>query len=245
MKKLIFLTGLLPVFILQSCFTASKPVINKQTFNFDYSTQQTESPGSAAMSLALIRPRYASDFSFAGNELFRRFTQSLGSDMEELLIAKGFTLKGPYLSSDEMVFDDRKRTDVGIDIEIAPEFSASQGGWKQNFVLYGSPTYSYEGTTSLIGKINITGKEVLTGEKIWSKSVVIPDVINIPVRSSRKYTTPDNTQLLNDPNVYNELGKALQSQYKGIMDKIAAHFAKEELRSLLPQVKELKSKKGY
>jgi hypothetical protein len=55
----------------------------------------------------------------------------------------------------------------------------------------------------------------------------------------------NNVELINDPGVYNELGKALMTQYDGIMNKIATHFDVEELASLKTQIKELKAKKGF
>ncbi|MEO6520605.1 MAG: hypothetical protein ABIN91_02935 [Mucilaginibacter sp.] len=54
-----------------------------------------------------------------------------------------------------------------------------------------------------------------------------------------------NNAFFNDPNVYNAFGLALQEQYKAITQKIDAHFDPQEIASLKPQIKELKSKKGY
>ena len=153
-----------------------------------------------------------------------------------------------YDALDEMVFEDKKQVEMAINIEIAPEFAAVEGGWKENTPLlgYGLPTYTYAGKASLIGKIIISGMEPLTYQKIWSKSVSIPNVENIPIASTRKYNHMlTEMELMEDPGVYNELGKALQAQYTGIMDKIAAHFSVEELQSLQKQIKELKGKKGF
>jgi hypothetical protein len=221
---------------------------SKQTFTFDYTPKNTNPLGSASMVLAFIKPYYAVEFKSATSELFKSFKSSLGNDIEELIISKGFTMKGPYVSHDEMVFEDKKRVEMSILIEISPSFTAVEGGWKYNIGLlgYGETTYSYSGKVSLVGKINISGIEPLTNEKIWSKSVSIPNVENIAIATSKKYTgILSEAELMNDPGVYNEMGKALQTQYAGIMDKIAAHFSVEEFQSLKPQIKELKSKKGF
>lgn len=199
------------------------------------------------MSLALVQPYYASAFNGSA-ELFKAFQQAMAKDVEEIIIAKGFTLRGPYLSHDEMIFDDKRRTDVLIQIEIAPQFTATEGGWKTITSIMGSAytTYRYIAKTSLVGKINLSGVEPLTNEKIWSKSVLIPAVEGIELQSSYRYTTtvPWN-ELWNDPGIYNALGTALQAQYAGIMEKVAAHFNVEEFASLKSQIKELKAKKGY
>lgn len=97
-----------------------------------------------------------------------------------------------------------------------------------------------------MGKINLSGVEPLTNEKIWTKSVNIPNVENINIETSNKYNRMlTAVELVNDPGVYNAIGKALRQQYAGIMDKIAAHFNADEFATLKGQIKELKSKKGF
>jgi hypothetical protein len=223
-------------------------VPTKQTFNFDFAAKQSSKLGSANMSLALVNPYYATAFTDGSGELFRNFQSAMGKDIEELVIAKGFTLKGPYQSHDEMIFEDKKRTEILIQIEIAPQFTAFEGGWKANTSILGAAysSYTYSGKVSLIGKINLSGVEPLTNEKIWSKSVLIPPIEGIVLQSSHRYsTTAPWAEIRNDPGIYNALGTALQAQYNGIMEKVAMHFNAEEFTSLKTQIKELKSKKGY
>jgi hypothetical protein len=230
------------------CFAPKQATESKRTFTFEYAPKETNKAGAATMVLGMVRPFYAANFTSGSGELFKSFQTALANDIEEVIIAKGFTIKGPYVSHDEMIFEDKKRTDVLIQIEIAPRFTAQEGGWKSHFSLTTAnrTVYSYAGTVSLVGKINISGVEPLTNEKIWSKSVAIPNVENIQIETSSKYTRPLNDiELLNDPGVYNAVGKALMTQYAGIMDKITAHFNVEEFIGLKPQIKELKSKKGF
>lgn len=234
----------------------SAPVVAKQTFTYDYKTSNTTKLGSAETVLSLIRPAYAASFEYKGIDVFENFRKNISNDVEELLIDKGFRLKGPFQSFDEMVFNDKKDADVAIEIEIDPDFTAAQGGWKVRIstmdklmpssTKFVAPWYSYQGTVSLIGKINIVGKEPLSGEKLWIKSVEIPSIQNIAINTTSKLTTMElNDEFLNDPGVYNALGSALQQQYKGIMQKMDAHFDPQEFTSLKPQIKELKAKKGY
>ncbi len=230
------------------CSVIKAPVQpTKQTFTFDYIPKTTNKSGSAKMVLASLKPYYAKSFTEGGTELFKSFQTALGGDIEELIISKGFSMKGPYVSYDEMIFEDKKRVDVAVVIEISPEFVAADGGWKEHVNLFTKDiTYSYEGTASLIGKINLSGLEPLTGEKIWSKSVQIPNVENIKIATTARHTYKESAgMLLKDPGVYNAIGTALQSQYIGIMEKIATYFNVEEFQSLKGQITELKSKKGF
>lgn len=250
MKKMIapLLMAGVTAAILAGCFSAKQVVQEKKTFSFDHYPKESAAPGSAKMLLAFVKPYYANDFTSGNGELFRSFRDAIGNDAEELIIAKGFTMKGPYETFDEMVFEDKKQTDMAIQIEIAPRFTSQEGSWKAGGAVlgYGAVSYTYSGKVSLVGKININGMEPLTGQKIWAKSVSIPNIENIPIKTSGRYNRPiDGAELINDPGVYNEVGKALMTQYKGIMEKIEAHFTAEEFNSLKGQIKELKAKKGY
>lgn len=246
MKSLFF--SLFVLVTLTGCFSSKTAPETKQTFTFDYSTRESQQPGSATMLVGIVKPFYAQEFTSGSGELFQAFQIALGRDIEELIIAKGFSLKGPYLTFGEMVFEDKKRTEMLIEIEISPRFTAQEGGWKSKMNLLDPrrPYYYYTGKASLVGKINISGIEPLTNQKIWSKSVLIPNVENITIETTGKYNHVLNThELINDPGVYNALGKALMTQYNGIMDKIGAHFNVDEFKTLKPQVKELKALKGY
>lgn len=227
----------------------SKPIPQaKQTFTFDYTPTESSKSGSAGMLIGFVRPYYADNFGTASGELFINFQDALGNDIEELMVAKGFSLKGPYQSFDEMIFEDKKHVETLVQIQIDPRFTAHEGSWKAHPSILGPAftSYTYKGKVSIVGKINLSGVEPLTNEKIWSKSVLIPNIEHIPIETSGKYKRMLNDlELINDPSVYNMLGKALMKQYAGIMEKIAAHFNVEEFKTLKGQIRELKSKKGF
>lgn len=228
---------------------------SKQTFNFDYKTSSLAPAGSANFLVSLVRPKYAAGFVNGGSDLFASFRQYMGNDIEELLIDKGFRIKGPYDSFDDMIFDDRKETDIALEVEIVPEFTARDGRWKTHVPLFEKQKtqgtaniyYSYEGTASLVGKINLIGYEPLTHQKVWVKSVPIPAVehINISTFSNRLEGMNLTNDFYNDPFVYNAIGKALLQQYASTFKKIDAQIDPKEFETLRAQIKELKAKKGF
>jgi hypothetical protein len=68
----------------------------------------------------------------------------------------------------------------------------------------------------------------------------------VAIQTSYRYERPlQGAEIYLDPGVYNAIGKALNAQYEGIMDKVAAHFNADEFMTLKGQIKELKSKKGF
>lgn len=246
MKYLLLLILLMASVV--SCFAPKQVTESKQTFIFDSTPKESSRTGSAGMILALVKPSYARNFEYGSGDLFKRFQEALGNDIEELIVGKGFSLKGPYEGFDEMIFEDKKQSEMLIQIEILPEFTAVDGNWRTHVSLLNphANSYSYSGKASLVGKINLSGTEPLSNEKIWSKSVSIPKVENVPIATTSRYSRMlDENEILVDPGVYNAIGQALQTQYGGILDIIAVHFNVEEFRGLKGQIKELKGKKGY
>jgi len=238
---------------LQTCSSA-KPVAAKQTFTYDYKTPHTEKPGSANVLVTLVRTHYATDFvrQYGESDVFVNFRKFIGDDIEELLIDKGYRIKNTYPSFDNMTYDEKKDVDVALEIEIVPTFTAAEGGWKTYTPFQFSPsgnathTYGYSGTVSLIGKINLIGIEPMSHEKIWLKSIDIPSISNIQIATSHQLNHPSvDMYFLNDPNVYNALGAALQQQYHGILQQIDTYLDPREFADLKGQIKELKVKKVY
>ncbi len=54
----------------------------------------------------------------------------MGVDFEELLIAKGYSIRGPFSSYDEVVFRDKQDSDLLMEVEINFNVEAGQGALK-------------------------------------------------------------------------------------------------------------------
>lgn len=252
MKKSIYsiMVLMLFAFLFYASASSSKTTapVTKKTFSFDYKPLTADSLGSAHMTLALVDPNYANDFTYGQSELFRRFRESMGKDIEEIVISNGFTLKGPYDSFDEMVYNDKKNVDLVIEIEIKPEFTGSEGRLIPLVPGVSDTKYRYSGKLSMVGKINLVGIEPLTEEKVWVKSLEIPPITDMTIATSYYYpksTIEDEKQVVEDPAVYNVVGEALKSDYHAIMKEIETYLDPNEFNSLKNQIKELKKKKEY
>jgi len=226
--------------------SATQSKVPKDVFSFSYTARQSAAPGSANTSVILIKPHYATNWAYSQCELFQNYGKSFAADLEALLIARGFTMSKSYESYDEIIFSDKKDADIMLKIEIKPEFTASTGSWSNNSFISNAPAWKYKGVTNIIGKINLTGSEPLTGEKIWAYSLDIPEQDNIQVATLNAYDRQlSDVTLMNDVGFYNPIGSALMSSYQGIMIKIENKLDPEEFKALKPQIKELKAKRGY
>jgi hypothetical protein len=231
-------------FLLIGSATQSK--VPKTAFSFSYTARQSAAPGSANTSIILIRPHYATNWAYSKSELFQNYGKSFAADLEALLIARGFTLSKSYDSYDEIIFSDKKEADIMLKIEIKPDFTASTGSWSNTSFINSAPAWKYKGVTNIIGKINLTGSEPLTGEKIWAYSLDIPEQDNIQLATLNSYNRQlTGIEMMEDVGFYNPVGSALQASYQGIMTKIENKLDPEEFKALKPQIKELKAKRGY
>ena len=195
------------------------------TIVFDYATKNSVPPGSAGLTIGLINPGF-NVTGISGTKLSKTFSESLGKDLEEMLTAKGFKIQGPFASIDEMVYSEKQKCDFVMEVTAMPEIQAvgtyyTSGDGKTKPI-----DYRYAGTGSLTGKINIVLYEPMSREKVWTKSVVIPPVENIKLDECKAWTA--QVIVLDDPNIYNEVGKALQNSYNNILTKIDSHITKEE-----------------
>lgn len=225
--------------------------IARQTFLFDHAPKGSAAPGSAKISIAVVKPYYAENMKSAESlDLFSRYRSGLGGDIEEILIAKGFTLKGPFDTKADMTYNDKKTAELALDVKITPRVDGLEGlnatstGSLLNAMIGEKRTgYRYSGMVSLGGRIEITAYEPMTGEKLWTKSTELPQQSNIAVRSEDSYYAVTFEGIMNDVGFYNPIGQALQKSYETVLNKVDNYIEQEEFKALLPQVKELKSRK--
>lgn len=239
-----------------SCST-QKQVVQEptplKTVSYNYDPKTTEPAGSVGIGMILISPNFEQNtFRYYNARPFSEFKKSLQSDLEEMITARGFSFRGPFNGYDEITYNDKKSTDMVIEVEILPNLQQltpkpwnvhSQYHYVYGGQSYNTYTYSYEGQLSLSGKIKITFSEIMSHEKIYIRNVEIPEKV-FDVVGENKYS--DHEYLpLGDPGIYNPLVTALEEVYKASMEKTWAFFDPEEIKSWLPQLKELREKKRY
>lgn len=219
------------------------PVETRKAFTFDYTPKSFSKAGSANFLLAFTTPKFKhSNYNFLGGlDLYSKIQTSFQADMEEMLIAKGFNIKGTFATYDEMVFNDKKDVQLLFSVEIVPSITNISGGWVKGQNSSNQTIWAYSGVVTLGGKITISGVEPLTNEKVFVKSVTIPNVEYIQLDSKGYYVDMMNAA----KTLYNPMGEAYLQIYDNIIDKINAQFDPQEMLTLKKEIKELKAKKGY
>lgn len=213
-----------------------------QTAQYSWTPKETATKQNK-ITIGLVNPHYAEN-DLALYEPFRTFSKSLGADMEELITARGYTIRGPFKSWDEMVYSDKEACHIAIRIEVSPVFRVVEGGFVTSGRCQdGSTGYKLrDAVISISGKINLTAFEPITGEKVWAKSVEIP--LNQTSRiTSNGYCTKNIMLFIrDDAQVQNPIITLLQDGYGDILNKIDNHLDPSEFERLLPTINELKKK---
>ena len=159
------------------------------------------------------------------NKYAPRLTQSLASDIETILIDKGFKVYGRYADFDAIPYADKKDIELLVisSFDFAPHIQNSP----TTLPLLGTVN---KGTLQLIGRVELTVCEPLSREKLVTKKI---DVAS----SSARYD--DNT------GVYNALVDLLNATYSDILSKTAMLLDAEEMEEFTKYANEIKSKKVF
>jgi len=212
--------------------------------SFDFAPPSNATPDSTSVSFCLVKPQFPEVWQkdLITYYPFNKFSQNMGSDFEEILSARGFRMRGPFATYDEMSFPDKSQSDLTLMPKI--EFDFSPVGVQQaGKDLLGTPWYRWKGTVKLGGRITIAVNETLSNERMWSKSV------ELPARSfayeSPKYGGPMQGLSLDDVKLANLLAKNMQDYYTMTMTEVWKYLDPQEMAMIKKQAMPLKDKVRY
>ncbi|MBA4409715.1 MAG: hypothetical protein C0397_09880 [Odoribacter sp.] len=254
MKKIINLLILFALLFLNSCSSTKKMTaeVPREQAKFDYTPQSQAGIGSSKMSIVLVRPVFISANPEYLVSPFPEMASSMGNDFEELLTAKGFTIRGPFNSRDEMVFNDKVNSSfiLEVQIDLRPQYSVELSAHNNTSIvaslLFSEPTlytYSTKGAITFGGNLILTALSPQYGEKIWKKSIALKETTFPYVGTKTYFSSPDMaSQLREDNQVYNTVSKELQKFYNYSLDMVSKQIDPEEMKIVTKQAKEADSK---
>lgn len=211
---------------------------------FDYSPVKDKRPGAANVTFAVVGANYPKLIS-----VFEEFGRNMSDDFVEILNARGYTVRGPFHTYDDMTFPDKKGSDLALIPEIELSGDASGLRWDQSFgaALFGQAGFTGSGSLVIRGRVNLVVAESLSREKMWTKSVDIPPM-TVNIDETRMYGSagvPADVLLQNEPSIYNDVAKTLEAQYKAILDRAYQYLDPEEMLIVKKQATEIRNKKVY
>jgi hypothetical protein len=173
------------------------------------------------ITLALVKPKFAKNFEYSDLSPFSEFAKNMGNDYEELLTSKGYALRGPFASRDEMVFNDKDQSNLVLEpsIEVMVNISNLKSQQVTNFKSSTGVGYRATGQITLTGQFSFVLLSPKRNEKVWVKTLPL-DNKTIMLTSKTTFDAPPSfTDLMRDDvTVFNEVSKALESYYPATLD---------------------------
>ena len=208
---------------------------------FDFTPPEVAELGSSDVIFAITEASFSTlldSYTFRGAgratahpQMFRLFASNMASDFEEILVARGFAVRGPFDSFQTMTFPDRDESDLILtaEVDLVPAFEeltleeSLSGLDAINVVLGGNRSgpvnYRVGGSLAVQARVNLRITESVTNELMWTRSLDLGSV-RANLLSESTYSEQELTLvnlLQRESAFYSELGIALESQYAKVM----------------------------
>lgn len=254
MKTTNFFITVLTALLLISCVptqnaTPALQLAKRVPATFDYSPPSRVQIGQNDIAIAIVKPIYIGKNAEYFISPFNEMSNRMSNDFEELLTAKGFTVKGPYGSRDEMTYSDKVSSSfiLEISIELNPQYNrkSTMSTHRPNLVAVmvnkdAPTTYTYKmsGDSTLSGNLIIKAKSAQYGELLWAKSIALaPTSFTLPSQLDWE-TVPTMAQELDkDALVYNTLSAELEKMYLKTMTLAWQQIDSAEMKTIAEQGK--------
>lgn len=232
---------LLFMVVISGCFstksaTSSEP---KVPAKFDFSPPSRTQAGATAMTIALVRPVYITENPEYYVAPFPEMSSSMGNDFEEMLTAKGFKIRGPFKSRDEMVYNDKKSCDFAFiaEIDLQPNYNRKY----KYYAGMGSiipASYNMTGEITLGGNLVLTASSPQYGEKIWKKNIAL-DKSTFTYSGTLKWSSVPSVadELKQDNAFYNLISRELEKFYDKAMQLAWQQIDADEMKTVAVQAK--------
>jgi len=225
---------------------AGPPQIITPTPNFSWEPPSKDS--SQDINLALVTPAFGKDSKFVSynkNLYLKTFLDSAQTDLQRALLAKGFTVTGPYESFDVMTFPNKKDSPLAL----VPEFVLQIDEKYKDFYRNDDGSYiKMNGNIVVNGFIKFTMVEPISEQKIWIKKINIPEQtesIDVNLMISDLKTGRLNALNSNKDNRDAALVNALNKVYPEVMQKLWSYLNAEEIDMMKKASVDARARKGY
>lgn len=240
MKKFSFLCSIVIVLLLGCGTTKSVPTtIARIPARFDYSPPSRVEAGSTGMTVALISPVFVAKEPEYYVPPFAEMANNMKNDFEELLTAKGFKIRGPFHSRDEMVYNDKMSSDFAfmVEIDLQPTYNRKYI-YDPGLGVIVAASYKMKGDITIGGNLVITAASPQYGEKIWKKNIALNKSSFSYLGSIKWESIPTIADELKQDNLfYNLLSRELEKFYTQSMELAWQQIESQEMKTVVAQAK--------
>lgn len=233
--------------------TSTAPIIQRIPAKFDFSPPSRSQAGTTGITIAIVKPTYVGQNPEYYVQPFNEMATSMGNDFEELLTAKGFTMRGPFGSRDEMVYNDKINSSFVLEIGIAlnPLYkrkyvTTTKTNWAGILNSSAPATIQRQkmsGEITLAGNLVINAKSAQYGELIWKKNIALDPASFTYLGSLSWQGYPTMAEELNQDNqVYNTLSGELEKFYTKALALAWQQIDPAEMKTVAEQAKKADKK---
>lgn len=253
LRLLVSVTALFACTPLKQTATTT-PAVQRIPAKFDFSPPSRAQVASTGITIAIVRPIFVGQNPEYYVPPFNDMAESMGNDFQEMLTAKGFTVRGPFGSRDEMIYNDKLNSSLVLEIgiDINPQYNrkynvTSKTNWG-SLLDKSQPastnSYRMTGEVTLAGNLVINAKSAQYGELIWKKNIALEPAsftYNGNLTWSGVPTMKDELQ--KDNQVYNAISRELEKFYGKALDVAWKQIDPQEMKTVADQAKKA-DKKG-
>lgn len=228
--------------LISGCFSTKSPTASSNPRNpakFDYSPPSRTKAGATSMTIALIKPVYVKTDAEYYVAPFPEMSTSMANDFEEMLTAKGFTIRGPFTSRDAMVYNDKQSCSFAfiVEIDLQPAYNRKYK-YDAGLGVIVPASYKMNGEISLGGSLVLTASSPQYGEKIWKKNIALDKSVFTYNSSMKWQGVPTVAEELQQDNYfYNTFARELEKFYDKAMNLAWQQIDATEMLTVAEQAK--------
>jgi hypothetical protein len=233
------------------------PPSPRETYQYSWAPPGAQPSGSAALMICVVRPDFARESSVT-TQTYKHFaagfSASLGADLDKLLVAKGVNVTGPHATYDDITYPDKKAADLALTPMVF--LSMSEPRYGAPVLVGGGGVTDYierKFSMTLQGFVEFVLIESLSRQKLWVKKLELEPQQVSGVQAFEAHPVVDPTTGVvvrvdvGKPlyqGVEEGIGDAMMKWYPTIAEKAWTYLNTEELRTLKPQVQEIREHSG-
>ena len=260
MNKSTFILSTAIMILFSGCFstksttTLAPPLAQRVPAKFDFSPPSRAQVGATGITIAMVKPTYVGKNAEYFVNPFNEMAERMANDFDELLTAKGFTIRGPFGSRDEMVYNDKLNSSfiLEIGIELNPQYNRKYTTITQSpsfaelmLDKNAATTYTYKmtGEVTLGGNLVVKAKSAQYGELLWTKSIAL-DASSFTYAGQLKWRTVPalSDELKQDNLVYNTVSSELEKLYIRALNLAWQQIDPAEMKTVAEQGKKADKK---
>ena len=217
--------------------------------NFDYVPNETRA-GSTGITFAVVGSQFEVPIGQTVAPMLERFSKNMAEDFAEIVTARGYTLRGPFQTFDEMTFVDKDNSNLILNakVDFHTDLSGTRKEYNKGMMGLGAGGLKVSGRVIVTCRVSLIISESLTNEKMWTKSVNITP-ITIELEPSIYRLSAGDVYLSDifkyDNKFHSEMATYLERQYKEIMNRTYGYLDPREMALINKQAADLRKKKTY